>query len=243
MQILKPFRSVAVVSLLAVAAFAPVPCGAQSQQNLDSTKADPQHHKVVIENDQVRVVHYLIMPGEKTARHSHPTCVNVLLTDANATVTTDDGKSTNFQGKAGTASWRPAITHIYQNIGNKPIEGMLVEPKSPHSARPAGSADETTLPGAVAKVEFENEQVRVVRYRLEPGQESTMHGHPDNVQIVLTDTKANITTPDGKVTPSEAKAGQVRWRPASQHAVQNTGKQPFSGILVEMKGAPIAANK
>ena len=70
-----------------------------------------------------------------------------------------------------------------------------------------------------------------------------MHGHPDNVLIFLTDTRANGTTPDGKTTPVEAKAGQVRWRPALQHSVQNTGDKPFEGILVEMKGTPAAAGK
>lgn len=142
----------------------------------------------------MRVVHYQIAPGEKTAKHGHPNSVNLYLTDANAGITTEDGKATNIQAKAGATAWRPATTHVYENVGDKPIEGILVEPKKPDSARPAGSADETTLPGTAAKVEFENDQVRVVRYRLEPGPSIAMHGHPDNVQIPLTDAKATTTT-------------------------------------------------
>ena len=208
-----------------------------AQQDLDSTKADPTHHKVEFENDQVRVVRYQVPAGETTAKHSHPAVVNIFLTDVTAKITTPDGKSTNFHAKAGEAGWRPAVTHVFENTGNKPVEGILVEPKNPHSARPAGSGDETTFPGARAKVEFENDQVRVVRYRFEPGEKNGMHGHPDNVQIVLTDAKAMVTTPDGKTTPSQGKAGQVNWRPATQHSVQNVGDKPFEGVLVEMKGA------
>jgi quercetin dioxygenase-like cupin family protein len=213
-----------------------------AQQDLDSVKADPTHHKVEFENDQVRVVRYRLAPGDQTANHSHPAGVNIYLTDANVKSTTADGKSTNVQAKAGDAAWRPPLTHVAKNLGDKPLEGILVEPKNPHSARPAGSADETTFPGSRAKVEFENEKVRVVRYRFPPGEKNGMHGHPDNVQIVLTDAKAMVTTADGKTTPSQGKAGQVNWRPATQHSVQNTGDKPFEGVAVEMKGTPAAAS-
>jgi len=90
------------------------------------------------------------------------------------------------------------------------------------------------------KVEFENSEVRVVRWMIG---KSPMHGHPDNVQVVLTDTTSTVTTPDGKTTPTVAKAGEVHWRQAGQHAVQNTGQQPFEGVLVEMKGGKAASAK
>ncbi len=91
------------------------------------------------------------------------------------------------------------------------------------------------------KVEFENDQVRVLRYRYEPRDNSNMHNHPNNVQILLTDTDNKITTPDGKTTETHGKAGEVRWRPATTHMVENIGDKPFEGILVELKGKPAAA--
>jgi quercetin dioxygenase-like cupin family protein len=243
---IKPLRSIlGVLVLVAIALVVSSPAAAQSLQELDSTTADPQHHSVVFENDQVRVVHYLVPAGQRTAKHSHPDGVNIFLTDAHYKNTTADVKITELQAKTGTAAWRPALTHITENIGDKPLEGILVEPKQPHSARPAGSVDVTTLPigGKLAKVVFKNEKVRVVHYRFEPGQSDEMHGHPDSVQIVLTDTKSEVTTPDGKTTTVEAKAGQVVWRPALQHSVRNIGDKPIEGVLVEMKGAPVATRK
>jgi quercetin dioxygenase-like cupin family protein len=208
-------------------------------QDLDSVKADAAHHKVEFENDQVRVVRYRIAPGDKTANHGHPNNVNIPLTDVNAKFTTPDGKTTEVHGKAGAVAWRGATTHVVENTGDKPIEGILVEPKKPSSAFPAGAVDETIADPKHAKVEFENDQVRVVRYHYEPGEKSAaMHGHPDNVQVFLTDSKANVTTPDGKTAPTSGKAGEARWRQATQHSVQNTGDKAFEGILVEMKGAP-----
>jgi quercetin dioxygenase-like cupin family protein len=216
---------------------------ALAQQDLDSTTADAKHHKVEFENDQVRVVRWQIPPGETTARHSHPANVNVFLTDANVLITTDDGKSNTVQAKAGDAAWRGPVTHVAKNLSDKPVEGIIVEPKNPHSARPAGSADETTFPGGRSKVLFENEKVRVCRYRFEPGDKNAMHGHPDNVQIVLTDSNAMVTTADGKTTASKGKAGAVNWRPATQHSVQNVGDKAFEGILVEMKGAATTVSR
>jgi len=207
-------------------------------QDLDSVKADAAHHALEFENEQVRVVRYRIAPGDKTANHSHPNNVNIPLTDVNAKITTLDGKTTEVHGKAGAVAWRGATTHVVENTGDKPIEGILVEPKKPSSALPAGAVDEATADPKHAKMEFENDQVRVVRYHYEPGEKSAMHGHPDNVQVFLTDSKANVTTPDGKTAPTSGKAGETRWRQATQHSVQNTGDKAFEGILVEMKGAP-----
>jgi quercetin dioxygenase-like cupin family protein len=207
-------------------------------QDLDAVKADAAHHKVEFENDQVRIVRYAILPGDKTANHSHPNNVNIFLADANAKVTTPDGKTAELHGKAGAVAWRGPITHVVENTGDKPIEGILIEPKKPSSALPAGAADVVAADPKHSKVEFENDQVRVIRYHYDPGDKSPMHGHPDNVQVMLTDSQANVTTPDGKTAPISGKAGEAHWRQAGQHWVQNTGDKAFEGILVEMKGAP-----
>jgi quercetin dioxygenase-like cupin family protein len=228
--------SIALLFALTFVSIAP----AVGQDDLDSVKADAAHHKVVFENDQVRVVRWLLPPGDKTANHSHPNNISILLADANATAITPDGKSTEIHGKAGSATWRAAGTHIVQNLGTIPMEGILVEPKKPASALPAGAQDVATADPKHSKVEFENDQVRVIRYRYEAGERSPMHGHPDNVQIFLTGARANTTTPDGKVVPTTGKAGEVRWRSATQHAVENTGDKAFEGILVEMKGSAAA---
>lgn len=207
-------------------------------QDLDAVKADAAHHKVESENDQVRVVRYVIPPGDKTANHTHPNNVNIYLTDANAKITTPDGKTAEVHGKAGAAAWRNPTTHVVENTGDKPIEGILVEPKKPSSALPAGALDVVAADPKHSKVEFENDQVRVIRYHYDPGDKSPMHGHPDNVQVMLTDSNSSVTTPDGKTAPGSGKAGEARWRQAGQHLVQNTGDKAFEGILVEMKGAP-----
>jgi quercetin dioxygenase-like cupin family protein len=209
---------------------------ALGQDNLDSVKVDPTHHKVVFENDQVRVVRWMIQAGEETLNHSHPNNLNINLTDYNGRVTTPDGKTFDVHAKAGSVSWRQAGTHVVQNIGDQPMEGILVEPKKPASERPAGSADPVMADPDHQKVEFENEQIRVIREHYQAGAKIPMHGHPDNVQVLLTDMNVELTSLDGKPTRVTGKADEVRWRPASEHSGQVLGK-PFEQLVIEMKGA------
>ncbi|MBI2814410.1 MAG: cytoplasmic protein [Opitutae bacterium] len=86
------------------------------------------------------------------------------------------------------------------------------------------------------KVEFENDQVRVLRITYAPGAKSVMHSHPDAVAIFLTDQNGKFTFPDGKVEAVFAKAGEVKWTPAMSHLPESTDNKPFSLILVELKG-------
>lgn len=210
----------------------------------DAVTADAAHHKVEFENEQVRVVRYSIQPQETTAKHSHPQGVQVMLTDHNGKVTTPDGKTNEVHGKAGTVVWRSSTTHAVENIGDKPIEGILVEPKNKGTAGPLVEAeDPVKVEPQNVKVEFENDQVRVLRYHYAPNEKSPMHQHPDSVRVLLTDTNARIATPDGKASSSKGKAGEAGWRPATTHTVENVGDQPSEGILVEIKGASTAGSK
>jgi quercetin dioxygenase-like cupin family protein len=75
------------------------------------------------------------------------------------------------------------------------------------------------------KVEFENDQVRVLRIRYGPGEKSTMHEHPNSVAVLLTESSVKFTGPDGKSETQVSKAGDVMWTPASTHLPENTGKK------------------
>lgn len=85
------------------------------------------------------------------------------------------------------------------------------------------------------KVEFENDQVRVLRITYGPGEKSVMHEHPEGVVVFLTDISGKFTFPDGKTEETTAKAGQVIWTPGQKHQPENTGDKPFEVIQVELK--------
>ena len=55
--------------------------------------ADPDHYKVELENDSVRVVRVKYGPGEKSVMHDHDDYVVVYLTDAKGKFTMPDGST------------------------------------------------------------------------------------------------------------------------------------------------------
>jgi len=95
----------------------------------DPVKVDSKHYKVLFENDRVRVLRIHYAPGDKSPMHQHPDSVAVFLNDQRAKFTYPDGKSEETSAKAGEAKWTPAGAHEPENVGDKPLEVVLVELK------------------------------------------------------------------------------------------------------------------
>lgn len=110
--------------------------GAPLAMAQDPVKVDPEHHKVVLEDDQVRVLRWNISPHEKSVMHEHPANIVVFLTDADIKFTFPDGKTAERHVKAGQVTSGAAVKHDAENIGDKPIELVQIElktnPAGPH---------------------------------------------------------------------------------------------------------------
>ncbi len=100
---------------------------------------------------------------------------------------------------------------------------------------PAMAQDPVAVDAKHYKVEFENENVRVLSITYGPHEKSVMHSHPNSVAVFLTDGATKFTMPDGKVEDRPAKAGTSMYTPAMSHLPENTGDKPFSLFLVELK--------
>ena len=87
------------------------------------------------------------------------------------------------------------------------------------------------------KLLLENDQVRVLEWRLKPGEKEAMHSHPPGVVYALTASKLRITTPDGKITDGTSTAGQTFWRGPTTHAVENIGDTEAHAIAIDIKAA------
>jgi len=108
---------------------------AASARAQDPVKVDPKHYKVEFENAQVRVLHVQYGPHEKSVMHKHPASVAVFLKDQDARFTLPRGKSVERHGKAGEALWIPAETHLPENMGDQPLDVILVELKGGKHAK------------------------------------------------------------------------------------------------------------
>lgn len=86
-------------------------------------------------------------------------------------------------------------------------------------------------------VRFENDRVRVLEYRLRPGQKEAMHTHPAGVVRYLSDGTFRTTLPDGTVSEGSVKKGDVQWRDLTRHAAENIGSTEALAFAIELKRA------
>ena len=215
-----------------------------SAQSLDPLIADPQHYKLEIENQWVRVIRERMQPGEKMPMHQHPQpgSVIVFLTDRHNRLIAPDGTVQELRNRAGELMWSNASTHRSENLNNVPFEALQIEPRRPPGAPPAPAPpealDATLVDPQHYHVEVDNEYVRVIRVNIGPHEKLRLHKHPDTnaVLVHLTDQNMRLTLADGAVRESRYPAKNVRWvERSTAHQDENLSDTPLSLIRIELK--------
>lgn len=83
---------------------------------------------------------------------------------------------------------------------------------------------------------FENQHVRVVEYRIEPGERDNWHSHPPKIAYVVEPGTLRITTATGRSFVVEEQQGTARWLGAvGRHYGENIGATPVKIVFVEIK--------
>jgi len=95
--------------------------------------------------------------------------------------------------------------------------------------------DATKVAPHVYKVLFENERARVLEVTMEPGARSEMHSHPDYFVYFLNAGKGKFTTASGETEEIEWPENTSMWRPAEEHAAENTSGTAFRALFFEPK--------
>jgi quercetin dioxygenase-like cupin family protein len=89
------------------------------------------HYRVLVDNEQVRVVENTLQPGEKDPLHTHPAGWYYVTRPGQMRVVFASGKSEIWEPKAGEAGWSPGEgAHTSENVGNAPMSYVLVELKA-----------------------------------------------------------------------------------------------------------------
>ena len=114
------------MALLAPTAGVATPRGAGQP---DPVVTDGDEYHVVLENEHVRVLRYHDEPGGKTHLHHHPSFVMYALAPFRRQLTFPDGSKRVREFRAGEAVGVPAQSHVGENIGDVPTEGLLIEIK------------------------------------------------------------------------------------------------------------------
>ncbi len=86
------------------------------------------------------------------------------------------------------------------------------------------------------KIEFENDQVRVLRVTIGPHESTPLHQHAVNrVVTYLTNQDFRVTSQDGKVEQTKHSAGEVSWGGPATHKEENLSDKPFEVVVTELK--------
>jgi hypothetical protein len=87
----------------------------------------------------------------------------------------------------------------------------------------------------VAKLEFENEQIRVVRVSYAPHQKSAVHSHAGRFVVTLTKNHTRSIAPDGTSKTAERAAHEYYWGDAMTHQIENLSDERMENIEIEFK--------
>jgi len=82
---------------------------------------------------------------------------------------------------------------------------------------------------------LENDRVRVYEYRIKPGVKDPMHSHPPGLVYTLAGGQMRSTSPQGVVSEVTLKPGDLIWREALSHSLENVGSSEVHALSIELK--------
>ncbi len=94
---------------------------------IDPVEVSPNNYKILLENDQVRVLEMTLRAGEKDEVHSHPAETVYFIKGGKAKIHLPDGQSVDAELPDGHVMWNDAWTHQVENVGTSDIKAIIVE--------------------------------------------------------------------------------------------------------------------
>jgi len=190
------------------------------------TPAEQAPDNVKIDSPQTRVLSVTEQPGHRSAMHQHPLNRVLIYLDSGAAIeTTATGETHKIAFKAGEVRWSPATgPHMTEYIADHPIRLIEIELKNkPQGPAPTSSMDPFKVDAKHYSLEFENDQVRVLRVHYGPRENGVLHEHKLNHIVVYLNDQA------------KGKAGEVRLDEPATHTEQNPLDHPVERIAIDLK--------
>lgn len=187
-------------------------------------------HRVVFENELVRVIDAAVAPGRATAYHTHERDnVPVAVAAGETTTTPLGGTPVRSPVALGRVSYaRGGYTHEVRNSGSTPLRFIDVELRGPRGTPTGGQFDSSRH-----VKEIDNERVVVHRLRVPAGARVGGHHHagPLLEVVVRGDRVAR-----GDSAPAAAVAGAFAWRAEGRvPRIENDAAVEFELVEVEWK--------
>jgi hypothetical protein len=129
--------------------------------------------------------------------------------------------------------WRQTVLHSLALLSLVLLLAAIAWAQDPLKADPAHF-----------RLEFENDQVRVVRLYFGPYYRSVMNQTPARVVVFLTDAHFKVTDPKGVSTETHLRAGTAFWDDGGGKGIPgNLSDKPFEILSVVPKAHSKATNR
>lgn len=102
---------------------------AQAAAAQDPVGTDGDKYRVLLDNEQVRILAYTDQPGATTHQHRHPAFVVYALGPFKRKLVLADGRTMMREFKAGDVMYSAGETHIGENVGQTATQIIMVELK------------------------------------------------------------------------------------------------------------------
>lgn len=211
----------------------------------DAVAVDPDVHRLIIENEHIRVFDARASRGTKSPMHTHPPMVLVSIGKARFRMTLPDGTTPIVDLNPGQVLWVPGAKHAWELLAGE-LHVIAAEIKSARgdgapAAVERAAGDSVAVDPEAHHVLFENAHVRVFEGRTSHGRASPMHSHPPSLLVSQDWIRLVLTLPDGKTAIHDFHPGQALWLPQggthSWQAIAGSGRV----IAIEVKSAQGAA--
>lgn len=113
----------------------------------DVVKVAPEHNKILMENEDVRVIENTLAPGDKDAMHTHPSGWYYVTKPGTMKIVFADGKVQTWDAQQSEGGWlQTKAPHTSENVGKTTLVYVLVEVKNAAKPHPATKPSHKTRP-------------------------------------------------------------------------------------------------
>ncbi len=202
-------------------------------------EVSPDVYKVLLDNEDVKVLEVTFEPGQSDNMHDHYPVTFYLLQGGKAQVTMPDGTVNEREIPSGfTGHQLEKVRHQVKNIGDSTIKLILVERKREQSTN--YSEEKLILPEEVSpdryEVLLENEDIKAVMVTFPPGQGDNMHEHGVTTYYAVKGGKMQNILADGTVNEMDITDGFVgHGKKLVKHQMMNVGNDTVKVLLIEHK--------
>ena len=216
-----------------------VSCSGSKEKLLLPEEVSPDVYKVLLDNEDVKVLEVTFEPGQSDNMHDHYPVTFYLLQGGKAQVTLPDGTVNEGEFPTGfTGHNTEKVRHQVKNIGETTIKILLVERKKSHPT--SESIEKLILPEEVSPDVYqgvlENDDVKVLNVTFAPGQGDNVHEHGVITYYGIKGGKLQNTLADGTVKEMEVPDGFVgHGNNIVKHQMENVGDDTVKVIIVEHK--------